>query len=79
MRKSKIGTEKGEIEMEKRNYSLRILQAAYLKVTLKKQQRENEEVCLYCWKSNGCKCNVEKGAIKNDPFINLSTTSEYVY
>jgi hypothetical protein len=68
--KLELKLKKGEIEM---NYSLRKLQAAYLKVTLGKQE-QTEETCLYCWKS-GCGCSDNKA--QNDPFINLTTMSEF--
>jgi hypothetical protein len=69
-KKYKIGLEKGEIKM---NYSLRKLQAAYLKVTLGKQE-QTEETCMYCW-TKGCGCS--NSNVKNDPFINLTTVSEF--
>lgn len=50
-----------------KKYSLRILQAGYLPVTLRREKSEN--VCTHCWKNN-CKCGAE--SVKNDPFINLT-------
>jgi hypothetical protein len=59
-----------------RNYSMMLkqMQMAYLQVTLKEEQ--DGEQCIYCWKS-GCGCSDNN--VKNDPFINLTTTSEFKY
>lgn len=57
------------------NYTLRKLQAGYLKVTMR-NVKEEESVCNLCWKP-GCNCN-SKG-IKDDSFLNLTTISEFKY
>lgn len=63
----------------KEKYSLAKLQAAYLPITLRKEQTNGEGVCMHCWQS-GCDCK-STGDIKNDPFINLTeepTISKYL-
>ncbi|KON87399.1 hypothetical protein AF332_11560 [Sporosarcina globispora] len=63
--------------MKNTEYTLRKLQAAYLKVTLRKEMGNNEETCMYCWNS-GCGCD-SKSNVKTDSFISLTTASEFKY
>lgn len=58
-----------------KTYSLRILQAAYLPITL---AMEKGKVCGHCWKSEeNCDCE-SKLDIKNDYFLNMNE-KETVY
>lgn len=59
----------------KNAYTLRKLQAAYLKVTLRKEMENNEDTCMMCW-STKCDCEF-KTDVKSDSFINLTTISEF--
>lgn len=45
--------------MKKQQYSLRVLQAAYMNAKFKNEETEGSGVCQYCWKSN-CDCNVDQ-------------------
>jgi hypothetical protein len=58
-----------------RNYSMMLkqLQMGFMSYTMK--DNNEEEQCVLCWKSNcGCKSN---NTVKNDPFLNLTTISEF--
>jgi hypothetical protein len=59
----------------KTNYSMMLkqLQMGYMAYTMKDEKQD--EQCSLCWKSS-CGCG-NKGAIKNDPFLNLTTVSEF--
>lgn len=50
------------------NYSLELLQWAYLPVTLRK---EKGAVCGHCWRSEAnCDCE-EKYSVETDEFLNI--------
>ncbi|MFO1442889.1 hypothetical protein KDN24_06625 [Bacillus sp. Bva_UNVM-123] len=53
-----------------KKYSLRVLQAAYLPITLREQVSEQNEKCVLCWKSN-CECNTNIN-VETDYFLNLT-------
>ena len=59
-----------------RNYSMMLkqMQMGFMAYTMK--DVKESEPCMYCWKS-GCGCTDNK--VKNDPFINLTTKSEFKY
>ncbi|MEM5009332.1 hypothetical protein WKH57_01295 [Niallia taxi] len=40
----------------KQEYTLAKLQAAYLEVTLRKEKSNGQDVCMFCWQSQGCGC-----------------------
>jgi hypothetical protein len=52
---------------------LKQLQMAYMAATLK--DTEEEEHCLYCWKT-GCSCS--NNTVKKDLFINTTEELKYV-
>ncbi len=54
----------------KEKYTLAKLQAAYLPITLRKEQTKGIGVCMHCWQS-GCDCE-NTGDIKSNSFINLT-------
>ena len=56
-----------------KKYSLAALQMGYLGAKLEKETEG--ERCSLCWDKH---CN-HANDIKNDPFINLTTASEYKY
>lgn len=63
----------------KEKYTLAKLQAAYLPITLRKEQTKGVGVCMHCWQS-GCDCE-STGDVNSDPFINLTeehTISKYL-
>lgn len=53
-----------------RNYSMMLkqLQMAYMTVTMKEHQ-SNEEQCIFCW-SSGCDCE-GKETVKDSVFLNF--------
>jgi hypothetical protein len=57
------------------NYSMMLkqLQMGYMTYTMK--DVKEDEQCSLCWKSS-CGCE-NKVTTKNDPFINLTTVSEF--
>jgi hypothetical protein len=60
-------------------YSLRILQQAFLPITLRKEV-DNENKCLHCWKSK-CKCDDSelRQDLLNDLYLNATCATKHQY
>lgn len=58
-----------------RNYSLRQLQLAYMQVTMKEEQ-SNEDQCIYCWEK-GCGCE-GKETVKDSLFLNFYEEDQFL-